>query len=107
MSAAEVLATCRARGVNLWRDGDRICHLAESSADLADGLVERLRAAKPELLAMLPGRDIRPVLYFSLPDYELGAVATALGQPGQTPDELTASLRERWPSVCILPRRTP
>lgn len=104
MSAAEVLATCRARGVSLWRDGDRIGYLAASAADLSDGLVERLRAAKPELMAMLPDRYMRPVLYFALPDYAPGAVATALGLPGQTPIELVASLRERWPSVRILPR---
>lgn len=103
MSATALLAELAAHSVTIERHGNRL-RMRAPQAPPAD-LIERVRDDKPKLLALLPDRDLRPVLYFALPSSAPGTVATALGRPGQTQADLAVSLRERWPSVRILPRR--
>ena len=75
MTAAALLAELATYSVTVERHGDRLCMRAPKAPP--DELVERVRDHKPELLAMLPDSDVRPVLHFVLPDYAPGAVATA------------------------------
>lgn len=53
MSAAAVLDECRAAGVMVWADGERLRF--KSAAPLPDGLLDELRAHKPGLIALLVG----------------------------------------------------
>ena len=56
MSVAELLAECQARDINLQARGGQLDIDAPASA-LTDELSQRLRDAKPELLAMLQPQD--------------------------------------------------
>ncbi|HEY5802582.1 MAG TPA: hypothetical protein VIT90_02655 [Lysobacter sp.] len=105
MTAAALLDELATHSVTVERHGDRLLMRAPKAPPAE--LVDRARNHKSELLEMLPDLDVRPVLNFTLPDDAPGAIATALGQPGQTPADLAASLRKRWPSIHILPRLEP
>lgn len=51
MSAAAVLDQCRAAGVSVWIEGERLKFKA--AKPLPDGLLADLKAHKPELIALL------------------------------------------------------
>lgn len=100
MTAARLLATLQAAGVQLCRRGGRLTYAAPARV-LTPAVVQELRRNKAALLALLPDDLQRPVVMFRLPCHPPGAWATAIGRPGQTRDALEKGLRERWPDVEI------
>lgn len=101
--AHELLAELERHHVAVERHGARL-KLRAPAPPPAD-LLDRLRRHKPALLAVLPDADgtRRPVIRFRLPDHPANGWATMIGTPGQTEDELLASLQQRWPAVEVRP----
>jgi amino acid adenylation domain-containing protein len=59
MTASELLQTLRSAGVDLWADGERLRYDAPEEA-LSDELLARIRAHKPEILALVRDAPPRP-----------------------------------------------
>jgi hypothetical protein len=92
MSApAELLRELSAAGIKVRRDGDNLRVCARKGLVTPD-LIDRLKAAKQELLSEL-SRPPRVIVRFRL-GVDTGW-ATALGAPGDTAAIVTATLRER------------
>jgi hypothetical protein len=58
LKAAELLAAARARGVDLWPDGNLLRFRGPRGAVTPD-LREALQTHKPEVLSLLRGRGVR------------------------------------------------
>lgn len=94
MTALEVLRRASEYGMTIERHGDRLRMHAPTEPPAT--IVDLIRRNKPALLDALPDRNVRPVLNFRLPGHAAGAVATALGRPGETADQLHAELQGRF-----------
>ncbi|MGY3265206.1 hypothetical protein [Lysobacter sp. HA35] len=98
--AAQLLADLERHAVHIERHGDRLWMRAPSAPP--GELRAQVAAHKPSLLAALPDLDARPVVHFRLPGHDANAWATYLGRPGESRDEVTVHLRERWPAAVLL-----
>lgn len=90
-ASAELLRELGAAGIEIRRDGDSLRVRAPKGRVTPD-LIDRLKAEKQLLLAEL-SRPPRVIVRFRL-SVESGW-ATALGAPGDTAANVTATLRER------------
>ena len=100
-AAVEVLQECDRLGVTLRRRGDKLVYapVCRVTAELLD----RLKASKPALMAVLADEGKREVVHFRLPSHPSGSWATCLGQPGQARAMVVADLKRRWPDVEVQP----
>jgi hypothetical protein len=100
MSAAhDLLAELERHHVHVERHGDRL--KMRAPAPPPGDLLARINANKAALLDTLPDADARQVLHFRLPGHPVNAWATYIGRPGESREQVQASLVERWPVATI------
>lgn len=99
MTPAMILEECSQRGIRLSPHADKL--VIEPASRLTDELRQAIRSAKAEILRLLPLRQIRPVFQYRLADSPHQPLVM-LGTPGETLQQATASLRDRFGFARVL-----